>query len=119
MFCRYCGNKVDEYADKCHVCGASTGVANTTCVNDNDVPAEYKPMGAWSYFGHSLLFSIPVVGIVLLIVFSCGATGNINKRNYARSYFCGMALSAIILLIMFIISLISGVGFLTMLESMY
>lgn len=119
MYCKYCGNQVDDYADRCHACGTSTGnvVNNVNNLNNGyQVPSEYEPMGAWSYFGHSLLFSIPVAGLVVLIVFACGGTRNINKRNYARSYFCGLAISAIIMLILFIISLITGVGIMSMFE---
>ena len=51
---------------------------------------KYKPVSAWGYFGYNLLFSIPVAGLVLLIIFSF-SNKNINRRNFARSYFCGLA----------------------------
>ena len=34
------------------------------------LPEKYRPLGAWSYFGLSLLFSVPVVGFIFLIIFS-------------------------------------------------
>lgn len=49
---------------------------------------DYTPIGMWGYFGYKLLFLIPIVGFILLIVFSFGGTNNINLRNYARSHFC-------------------------------
>ena len=122
MYCKYCGNKVDEYSDRCQGCGGALNYSNNMNYSNNSynsinqIPAEYAPMSAWSYFGHSLLFSIPVAGLVVLIVFACGGTENINKRNYARSYFCALALSLIIMLIMFIISLVTGVGIMSMFE---
>lgn len=73
-------------------------------VTEAQLPAKYKPMGAWSYFGHSLLFSIPFVGFILLIVFAVGGTGNINKRNFARSYFCGYIILAIVVAVLLIFS---------------
>lgn len=78
-------------------------------ITEDQLPDRFKPMGAWSYFGHGLLFSIPVVGFILLIVYSAGGTKNINKRNYARSYFCGYAIAAVIVLI-YILLLALGVG---------
>ncbi len=66
---------------------------------DGDVPAEYKPLGAWTYFLYALLFSVPLVGLVSLIVLSCGGATNINLRNYARSYFCGMLVALILVAI--------------------
>lgn len=79
-----------------------------TEITEDTLPAKFKPMGAWSYFGHSLLFSIPIVGFILLIVFALGGTKNINKRNYARSFFCGYILVAIIAIITLVLFLVFG-----------
>lgn len=59
------------------------------------VPPQYKPLGAWAYFGYSLLFSLPVVGFILLLVFSFN-DDNINRRNFARSHFCMMLVIAVV-----------------------
>lgn len=70
-------------------------------ISEDQLPPQYKPIGAWAYFGWMLLFSIPVVGIILALVFALGSTENINLRNFARSMFCFMlVLAAISLLIM-------------------
>jgi hypothetical protein len=60
---------------------------------------EYSPMGAWGYFGYEILFNIPVVGIILLIIFSFDGS-YIARRNFARSYFCFLVLVAILLVIL-------------------
>ena len=60
-----------------------------------NVPPEFRPLGAFAYFGLSILFSIPVIGLICLIIFSF-SDANINRRNFARSYFIGL-LFAIIL----------------------
>ncbi len=52
------------------------------------IPDEYKPISMWGYFGYQILFAIPLVGFILLLVFSFGGTRNVNLRNFARSYFC-------------------------------
>ena len=57
-------------------------------MNENYIPEEYTPISMWGYFGYSLLFSIPIVGLICIIVFSFGGSRNINLRNFARSYFC-------------------------------
>lgn len=54
----------------------------------DNIPEEYKPISMWGYFGYQILFSIPIIGIICLIIFSLGGTSNKNVRNYARSYFC-------------------------------
>ena len=50
-------------------------------------PDVLKPHSPWAYFGVSILFSLPVVGFIFLIIFSV-SDANINRRNFARSYWC-------------------------------
>lgn len=64
---------------------------------------KYRPMGAWTYFGYSLLFSIPLVGLICLIVFSFN-NDNINRRNFARSHFCGFLIYGILLAVTAIVT---------------
>ncbi len=64
---------------------------------EQKIPEKYRPMGAWGYFGYSILYSIPLLGILCLIIFSL-SDSNIARRNHARSYFCGIVLVIIILL---------------------
>lgn len=61
---------------------------------------EYKPISMWGYFGYEILFSIPIVGLILLIIFSVGGTSNKNLKNFARSYFCFMILAIIFVILL-------------------
>lgn len=72
-------------------------------MNDKNIPFEYKPISMWGYFGYEILFSIPIIGFILLLVFSFGGTKNINLRNFARSYFCFLIILIIFLFIIFAI----------------
>ncbi|MGN0347022.1 MAG: hypothetical protein ACI4DU_07025 [Lachnospiraceae bacterium] len=72
------------------------------------IPPEYKPLGMWAYFGFELLFAIPIVGVILLIVFACGGTSNINLKNFARSYFCGLLIGLVITIVVVIIMAATG-----------
>ena len=67
-----------------------------------DGSSQFKPISAWGYVGYSILFSIPIIGLILLIVFALSSR-NINRRSYARSYFCW-------LLIVIIISVLIATG---------
>lgn len=69
---------------------------------------DYTPISMWGYFGYELLFCIPLVGFILLLVFSFGGTRNINLRNFARSYFCLLIIAVIIAVIVFAILAGSG-----------
>ena len=77
---------------------------------------EYRPISPLGYIGYFLLFSIPLVGFILLIVFSFGGTQNKNVKNFARSYFCFFIISIIVILL---IVIIGGTGFLSYFNRRY
>ena len=68
---------------------------------------ENKPLSPWSYFGLEILYNIPIVGLDFLIIHAIGAQ-NINKRNFARSYFCFVIVVAIIIGVILLITSASG-----------
>ena len=70
---------------------------------------KYCPLSSWAYFGYGLLFSLPLIGFILLIVFSLDSS-NINRRNYARSYFCVIVILLILALIALTIYFFTGLG---------
>lgn len=76
--------------------------------NGKRVPAEYKPITAWGYFGYNILFAIPFVGFIFLLIYALGGNSNVNLRNYARSFFCIYAIALIILLLAFVFAAILG-----------
>lgn len=108
MKCSSCGYENEENAKFCKQCGAPLGAQQTPpqyaqqapAYDPNNVPEEYKPISMWGYFGYELLFNIPLVGFILLLVFSFGGTKNHNLKNFARSYFCMLILVLIIAIIL-------------------
>ncbi|HAQ29164.1 MAG TPA: hypothetical protein DCQ76_05480 [Ruminococcaceae bacterium] len=62
-------------------------------------PDVFKPLSPWAYFGLSILFSLPVVGFIFLIIFSV-SDANVNRRNFARSYWCVYIIIAVAAVIM-------------------
>ena len=68
-----------------------------------ELPSKYKPIGAWGYFGLNILFSLPVIGLICLIVFACSSK-NIVRRSYARSFFCGLIIAVVILAVVLILA---------------
>ena len=72
------------------------------------VPYEYQPISMWGYFGYSILFAIPIVGLILAIVWSFGAA-NINLRNFARSRFCILIIGIVITAILYVTGALSGI----------
>ena len=63
-------------------------VMNSQPLTESNLPEEFKPISSWGYIGYSLLFSIPLIGFIMLCVYAFGGTNKVNLRNYARSYFC-------------------------------
>lgn len=61
---------------------------------------DYTPIGMWGYFGYNILFLIPLIGFILMLIFSFGGTNNVNLRNYARSQFCWLIILVVLLLLM-------------------
>ncbi|MDD3946746.1 MAG: hypothetical protein PHI19_02795 [Clostridia bacterium] len=59
------------------------------------IPPKYRPITAWGYFFYQILFSIPVIGLIFLLIFSFSSS-NIVRRSFARSYFCFFILIVII-----------------------
>ena len=76
--------------------------------NNPSIPPYYRPIKPSGYIGYMLLYSIPIVGFIMLIV-NALAEDNINKRNFARSYLWLMLVSFIIWLVFFIIAIVIGV----------
>ncbi len=60
------------------------------------IPYEYRPISMWGYFGYTILFCIPILGLILALVWSFGA-GNVKLRNFARTQFCVLIIIGIVL----------------------
>ena len=73
------------------------------------IPEEYKPLSPWAYVGYNLLFMIPLVGLIMLFVFAF-SDKNINRRNYARSFFCAFLIGFIISVLAIILMIGLGVA---------
>ena len=112
MICQYCGTQLKEGVKFCHVCGNAVEAMEPVEIDflqhvdfelqptvveskENCIPPEYEPLSAWSFFWLRILFAIPVVGLVFLIIFSC-SSGNLSRRSFARSYWCGLLICGIV-----------------------
>jgi hypothetical protein len=72
-------------------------------LTEDQLPERFRPLSPWSYFGYSILYSIPILGWVFLILNAVSAE-NVNKRNFARSYFVIWA----IVLVVVVLSIVFG-----------
>ena len=108
MKCKNCGLEVtpNQTCPQCStVAPAYEAPVPPQYMADATVPRTYKPLSPWAYYGLQLLFSSPLVGFICLIVFSFD-NGNINRRNFARSYWCGLLIQVLLVVIVVVLILV-------------
>ena len=60
--------------------------------NENN---QYRLLSPWAYVDYGILFMLPVIGWILAIVFALN-DDNLNRRNFARGYWCGVLVVVIV-----------------------
>lgn len=45
-----------------------------------------QPISAWGYVGYMVLFTLPVIGFILMLVFAFGSSQKASVKNFARAY---------------------------------
>lgn len=77
------------------------------------IPSEYYPVSSWGFVGLQILYSIPVVGLVFLLIHTFSKS-NLSRRNFARSIWCWILLAIIFSLVCLIVGLVllllTGIG---------
>lgn len=109
MNCPHCGAPLEDGALFCRGCGAK--ISDPVRIAEKPVqtvrPSANKLLGPWAYVGYSFLFAIPIIGFIFLLVFSF-SNANINRRNYARSYFCAMLILLILVIAFSVFVVVTG-----------
>ncbi|MBQ2802423.1 MAG: hypothetical protein IJF07_00800 [Lachnospiraceae bacterium] len=72
-----------------------------------NVSDSLRPISAWGYVGYNFLFSIPCIGLIVMLVFAFGGAKNVNVRNYARSF---LLIYAICIVLLVIFMLVGGIS---------
>lgn len=85
MYCEKCGEKLRKGSEICYNCGNKKRSIEYL-ISEENLPEQYKPITMWGYLGYQIVFSIPVVGWIMIFVFAFSKDENINIRNFARSY---------------------------------
>lgn len=115
MNCQSCGSPIGNGERFCPNCGAAVASAPAVPAAPvspapkpfakEDLPAEYRPLSPWAYFGLQILYAVPIVGFIFLIIFSF-KSDNLNRRSFTRSYWCGLLILGILAVIAAIIAVI-------------
>jgi uncharacterized membrane protein len=70
---------------RCKSCGARIPYQQPSYVYSDPQKQTDAVMSTGAYIGSIILMSIPLVGFILMIVWSFGGTYNLNRRNLARA----------------------------------
>lgn len=111
MKCPNCGTHLAEDERICTLCGTQI-LSNPIQkpLTKEDLPDQFRVLSPWAYFGLQILYSIPVVGFIFLLIHTF-SSGNLNRRSFARSYWCVLVLVCILAAIVAIIGVGAGLYF--------
>ena len=73
------------------------------------LPQTYKPLSPWKYFGLEILYAIPLIGWIFLICHAIGSK-NVNKKNFARSFFCVYVIVIAIIAVLILTGLLPNIA---------
>ena len=76
-------------------------------MSDYNSSEEYRPLGAWSYFGLSILYTLPIIGLIFLLIHTFSGK-NINRRSFARSHWCRLLVIIVFFIIIYGIAAATG-----------
>ncbi len=125
IVCTNCGATIDEGKKFCPACGSAVGAAApappvtpapapvaapvATAAPPQQVASPFPPpppkgspyavIGTLGYVGTFLVLSIPIVGLILMIVWATGGAKNQNRRNLARAMLVFLIISLVISII--------------------
>ncbi len=60
------------------------------------LPTEFKPVSIGAYIGYSLLFSLPIIGFIMLLVIAFGSGQSKSLRNFAKAQLIMTAIGYVI-----------------------
>ncbi len=122
QFCTQCGARLPEFPARRYssdpmpepapipMPNMAPNLVNNVFLTGSELLSQYRPLSPWAYFGYALLFSIPLIGFICLIIFSF-SDENINRRNFARSYWCILLVALIVVAFLAVTGVLAGSAF--------
>ncbi len=113
LYCSHCGNPLPEGATTCPRCGAPVTDANQDSgYNNTAAQPHYQgatqpdadTLSTGGYLLYLCLFSIPLVGFILALIFAFLYDGNQARKRLARAMLLYLLILAVLVLIIFFIT---------------
>ena len=118
-FCKNCGRMAHPGEDHCPKCGAAhiqpapaaaapTGPAAPQYHPAEDAPEQDVPaLGFGSTLGTLVIFAIPLVGFIMMLVWSFSGGQDSARKRLARAYLVRTLIIAVIFALLFLIGALS------------
>lgn len=74
---------------------------------EDELPEQFQLIHGWGYVGYTILFSLPVVGLIFMIVFAL-SNKKLNRMYFARFFFCQLLISVIVFILVLLVLLFTG-----------
>ncbi len=71
-------------------------------ITEDMLPPEYKPVSIWAYLGYSILFSLPVIGLIMLFIVAFGSNYSKSLRNFAKYNLIMIAISTVLAVLFYV-----------------
>ena len=105
VYCPRCGKQLPADSAFCGDCGADLRAASQTVSAPAPIPAapvDTAPLKTSDYLILHLVNMIPLVGFILMLMWSFSDNVNLNRKNFCRAYLIMYAIS-FVLSILFVI----------------
>ena len=99
VYCPRCGKQLPADSAFCGECGADLRAASQTVSAPAPIPAapvDTAPLKTSDYLILHLVNMIPLVGFILMLMWSFSAGVNLNRRNFCRAYLIMYAISFVL-----------------------
>lgn len=121
MFCSNCGREVSEDARVCDNCGecilpppdeteafCTKDGQDVFCNEEHVINKQNKPLSMLGFLAMQIALLIPVVGFILMFIWSFGRNTNANRKAYARSILVWLLVFCVVILFVILTFMFMG-----------
>ena len=100
QFCPHCGKALNKDAVFCDRCGTHLSDAVVRPQTPCRPTADEAPLKTGEYFLLTFLYSLPLIGFILMIVWSF-SDGNVNRKNLSRAFLIWYVIAVVLTIVLY------------------